>query len=399
MTPWKRLIVLCWVVLMVVSCKVGSYIPKGEDVINISVSATTIKPGDKITVTIYGSMSNGLPMPDDVIVQLKADKGSFTDKDKKTIEAVALVNGKAEVYYQSDSTFLGPEVNITATCGSAKINPEKLVITIEDISVTQIFIEANPLILPVTGGTTTITATALDKDMKGVADKMIWFETTAGKFQTSPNPATTNSEGKATIKLDTTTAATVTATYKELKKDVNIDVRQPPTPSFTYSPINPISGEDVYFNPEATIDTDGTYDVCDWDFGDGEQALDQKLEIVSHNYHVSEQKVFTVTLTARGSKGFRGVVNKEVTVDPMLAIFTWFPVPPKVNEPMTFNASNSQGKIRWYRWSFGDGGTKETAYPSYTYTYRSAGFFDVTLTILGEAGEVASSTMTIKVVE
>jgi len=68
-----------------------------------------------------------------------------------------------------------------------------------------------------------------------------------------------------------------------------------------------------------------------------------------------------------------------------VAAFTYSPAQPRVNEPVTFNASSSYvaggGTITQYSWNFGDGNKTNSAAPIITHAYTSAGNFTVTLNV------------------
>ncbi|HYD03402.1 MAG TPA: PKD domain-containing protein, partial [Alphaproteobacteria bacterium] len=72
-----------------------------------------------------------------------------------------------------------------------------------------------------------------------------------------------------------------------------------------------------------------------------------------------------------------------------------------LNEPITFNASGSQSSlgIVSYRWDFGDGTVVTTTSPTLNHTYRSIGWFVVTLTVTDAGGYQDSDTTTAFIVE
>lgn len=66
-----------------------------------------------------------------------------------------------------------------------------------------------------------------------------------------------------------------------------------------------------------------------------------------------------------------------------VAIFTWSPLNPIINHPITFNASQSHddkyGTITSYDWDFGDGNATTVSNPIVLHTFTSTGNFTVTL--------------------
>jgi hypothetical protein len=77
----------------------------------------------------------------------------------------------------------------------------------------------------------------------------------------------------------------------------------------------------------------------------------------------------------------------ETNYAPITA-FTYTPAEPFINQPITFNASNStdDGYIASHEWSFGDGNTTTTPDPVITHTYVSPDVYTVTLTVTDNGG-------------
>lgn len=77
------------------------------------------------------------------------------------------------------------------------------------------------------------------------------------------------------------------------------------------------------------------------------------------------------------------------TITPPVADFTYSPVVPAENEPITFNASSSSAtvplEIIEYIWSFDDGTNITVNTPITTHTYASGGVFEVSLTVVDNA--------------
>ena len=105
-------------------------------------------------------------------------------------------------------------------------------------------------------------------------------------------------------------------------------------------------------------------------------------------------------------------VTDGVSFDPWLRIapgediaaaFTVDPAKPEVEQPISFDASDSvsTGEIVEYRWDFtGDGTIDErTSDPETTWTFDEGNVYDVTLTVEDDAGETAETTAPIDVEE
>jgi PKD repeat protein len=263
--------------------------------------------------------------------------------------------------------------------------------------------------LPPIGGTTEIIVTAYDSQQEAVAGKKIFLETTAGTL-TPSSPIITDSAGKVTASLTTTEHASVTATYKEISKTIEIavGVNEAPIAGFEFSPKNPLMGETVYFVSTST-DPDGTIVSHHWDFGDGKPGSSE--ENPSHKFPVtSEAKEYQVVLTVTDDGGKKSSVAQAVAFalkenTPPAADFVFSPTNPQAGETVYFNAAASidpDGKIESYQWNFGN--NKETApsdsplaeneyNPPVTTTYT------VTLRVVDDDGAegVASKEVTVEV--
>jgi len=84
---------------------------------------------------------------------------------------------------------------------------------------------------------------------------------------------------------------------------------QPPTASFTYSPQNPVVGEEITFDASSSYDPDGTIVSYDWDFGDGAKASG---DVVTHAY--SSAGDYTVILTVTDNEGAKNSMSKTISV-------------------------------------------------------------------------------------
>ena len=90
--------------------------------------------------------------------------------------------------------------------------------------------------------------------------------------------------------------------------------------------------------------------------------------------------------------------NSEPTThsEPPVASFIYSPYPPRVNDTITFDASESydiDGTIVEYEWDFGDGTTSTTKNP--THSYNEEGSYTVKLTIIDDDGLTATLTSSV----
>ncbi|WP_202319433.1 PKD domain-containing protein [Archaeoglobus neptunius] len=82
----------------------------------------------------------------------------------------------------------------------------------------------------------------------------------------------------------------------------------PPVADFTYSPSNPIAGEEVIFNASNSVD-DGQITDYIWNFGDGKGA---RGVTVTHVY--TNPGSYKVTLTVYDNDGLSDTITKEINV-------------------------------------------------------------------------------------
>jgi PKD repeat protein len=386
---------LVCIVLLTASCKKALYVPAEGDLIQLQAESTSIAPGESVIITITGVKASGQPMPDNTLVQMAADSGKFLDPAGNKIAGVRLIGGKAQATFQSDENFTGESVIITAHAGIAVVTPEQLIITIVRIEISKLYMTANPLKLPPSGGTTEIIVTAYDSEQEVVSGKKIFLETTAGTL-TPSSPIITDSDGKVAASLETTEPATVTATYKEISKTIEIDVgdNEPPTASFEYSPQNPLMGETIYFVSTST-DSDGTIETYQWSFGDGKESDEQDP---SHRYPVTaEEKEYQVVLIVTDDGGKTASAAQTVSFGivekiPPVADFTFSPQNPGIGDTVQFTnlSTDEDGTIDSYQWYFGDGGSSTMKNPQHRYNIAEPGVFTVQLTVTDNHGQTGS---------
>jgi PKD repeat protein len=169
--------------------------------------------------------------------------------------------------------------------------------------------------------------------------------------------------------------------------------------SFTTSPAAPTTDDTVLFDGSASagLNPNTTIVSYDWDFGDGSKANGRQ---VSHKF---DDGSFTVTLTIRDASNRTGTARQNVTVripiTGLTATFIFSPIPPTLNQPVHFDASQSTAtaphKIVSYTWNFGDGTVRTTGSPRIDYTYTRAGTYVVLLTVTDDTNGTKTATQTI----
>ena len=146
------------------------------------------------------------------------------------------------------------------------------------------------------------------------------------------------------------------------------------------------------FNAAGSGDSDGTITRYDWNFGDGTTGVGVQT---NHNFTVAG--TFTVTLTVTDNQGATGKATKTITVTQPQnvlpkAAFTATPQTGEAPLQVTLNAAastDSDGYIANYAWSFGNGATGSGLQSTYTFT--TAGTYNVVLTVTDNRGGTAQA--------
>ena len=162
-----------------------------------------------------------------------------------------------------------------------------------------------------------------------------------------------------------------------------------PTASFTFSPTNPTTGQQVSFDGSTSSDPGGFIVSYRWTFGDGFNSTFGPF--TQHIY--SNPGNYTIVLTIMDNGGLSSVATHTISVTakppdiPPLVQFTFFPSNPQQGATVSFDASQSRdpdGFIVSYAWSFGD---NTNGFGSITqHTYFTAGNFTISLTVTDDAG-------------
>jgi len=127
-----------------------------------------------------------------------------------------------------------------------------------------------------------------------------------GDFSTVQNPVHTyTANGTFTVRLNVTGAGGTNSTSATNL----IHTGHRPVVSFTWTPAEPETGQNVAFDSAGSIDPDGTITGYQWNFGDGTGST---AAAISHTF--TEPRVYNVTLTATDNDGFANSTIGQVTV-------------------------------------------------------------------------------------
>jgi len=192
----------------------------------------------------------------------------------------------------------------------------------------------------------------------------------------------------------------------------SVDIRLVPTgvivpppdlsAGFDYTPTAPAELDTVVFSAAwcttavTTNCTSGSVSSWTWSFGDGGTATGQ---VVTHQF---ASGTYPVTLTVKDPAGRAVSTTRTITVSTgtkPTAVFVVSPASPVVNQTVFFNAAGSSAAgnrtLVDYQWNFGNGHSGRGVTTSHA--FEVAGSYTVTLTVVDDAGRMATSTATVTV--
>jgi PKD repeat protein len=157
-----------------------------------------------------------------------------------------------------------------------------------------------------------------------------------------------------------------------------ITVTEPaPVADFTGTPTLGNKPLNVQFTNQST----GSITNYAWTFGDGGTSVQ-----ASPSYSYANAGTYNVALSVTGPGGTNTKTRTNyITVTELAPVVDFSGTPTYGYKPLNVQFTNqSTGSITAYAWTFGDGGTSSVANPSYSYT--SAGTYNVELTVTGPGG-------------
>jgi hypothetical protein len=188
---------------LVVACeKVPLLAPSGST-ITLTSSATTLPVNGTTTIIAQVLEASGSAPHSGTDVTFTTTLGTIQPSEVSTD-----TGGRAIVTFNAGNAS-GTAV-ITALSGGASVSTANAVkILVGTAAVGRVIVSANPVLVPATGGSSTVSATVLDINGNALPSALVTFSTTSGTLSTAA--ASTDINGSARTILTTFASATVTA--------------------------------------------------------------------------------------------------------------------------------------------------------------------------------------------
>jgi PKD repeat protein len=379
--------------------------PSTSTAMTLTLSATQLPFNGTASVVAQLVGTGGQPPPDGTLVTFDASLGSFEPPEAATTRGQATV------------TFLAGAVSgtavISARSGAATAGADGTIrIAIGAAAVSRITMTANPTVLPFSGGSSAITATAVDGAGNPLPTIPITFSTSAGTLTFAS--LKTDAGGNAQTTLTTTAQARVTASVGAtgsasgnagagMSGSVSIGVGPRPQPTVTVTPgPTPTALSPTVFTVTVTpaANSGATIQNVTIEFGDGGRFNFGAASGTLTAQHVYEfAGTYTVTVTVVDSAGGSAVATTLLVVAPAaplsVAIVVGAPVVAGANTIYTFSAvvAPETSVIASYVWKFGDGGPDQTTTGNQvSHSFRNGGGpYTVQVTITSTQGRTADT--------
>jgi PKD repeat protein len=247
------------------------------------------------------------------------------------------------------------------------------------------------------------TGTATDSDKDAIASWAWTFGDGSTASVQNPTHRYPNG-GTFTVTLTVTDARGVTGS-----KSKTITVQGPPnvapTATFTWTPQAPAQAQAVTFTSTVT-DPDqptGTAFTYAWDFGDTTTST-----VANPQHAFANKQTYAVKLIVTDAQSASVTVEHTVSVGntaPVIGTLTASEVTPNTGDSVTFTVANVTDAdvgdtIASLKWTFGDGATLTTQWPTATVTHTFNAPAMVTVSVIAvdsRGGESLPKTMTITV--
>ena len=395
------------VALLTAACqKVPLLAPSGST-ITLTSLATALPINGSTDLIAQVIEASGTPPHSGTLVTFTTNLGTIQPSEAETD-----ISGRVAVKYLASA---GSGIaTITAISGGVSASGTNAIkIAVGAAAIGKVTADASPSVIPASGGSSTITATAFDVNGNLLVAAPVSFTTDVGAM--SPAVVSTDANGKAQSILTTTKAATVTASAglstagtgagtgttpatnpQTAVVKVNVNV----APSITVgapSPAAPTVGQSITF--ALTYGTDANSSPVQnvtVDFGDGSKAtvFSGKPASVSHTYNAIGS--YSMRATVVDSQGDTSSASSSVSVGALGTVTVGAPTPalPTVGQaasfPLTF--TDPANTIQRVNVDYGDG-TAAVSYAgkptSVNHTYARGGTFAIRVTAFDAFGNTS----------
>lgn len=386
-------------------CDKAQLLAPTQSTITVSAPARFLPPGGSTDVTAFVVEQAGTPVQNGTTVRFSATTGRVDPVEVQTRNGLAITT-----FFAGTSSGVA---RISATSGGATggtNNTNVVEITVGAAAVSNVAVGAAPTSISSAGGTSLITATALDQSGNPVPGVTVVFSTTAGTL--SASSAATDANGRASVSLATNREAEVTARVGASTAMVIVRVNVQGTVTLqcrgseasASSSCTHTVGSPVTFTAARGTTPTGAAAISSarLDFGDGTSAsLGNLASSTTVNHVYQSPGTYTATLTATDANGETTSASVSVNMTPQPTLSVTFTASESTKTTSsarwTFTASpreggsDASGKVKVYRWNFGDGDTAETSGPNTSHVYTSNGRKTVTLEVETTDGRKATA--------
>jgi PKD repeat protein len=381
---------------VVAACdKVALLAPTGSTV-TLSISSTSVGGSGTAEVIATVVEAGGTPVHNGTEVTFQASVGTVDPPVARTEGGIARSTFRAN---GASGT-----ARVLAFSGGAR--SDEVEVRVGSAAAETVTVRATPASIPQNGGPVQVTASVRDVSGNPLAGAQVVFSADNGSL--SSNSGVTDTNGEATVTLNTTRQTIVRASVAGKEGQTTINVASFPTATITLTPPAPVAGQTFQLTVTPTVATGGSpIQSVIVDFGDGTvRTLGSSggAQNVSHVY--TRPGTYTITVTVIDAAGQRTPSSTVVTVQTAQVgiSVTPSPSPANVGSPVTVTANitnPSNAPITAVRFNFGDGGSSTQAVAGNTaqtqHTYQTSGNFLVTATAMDASGNeyTGSSQLTV----
>lgn len=420
--------VLLGFTLLAAACQRVPLLAPSGSTITLIAGATALPPNGSTDIIAQVIEASGTPPQRGTTVSFVTTMGTI-----QPTEAETDISGRVTVKFNAGAG--SGTANISAISGGVAVTSTAAVkILIGTAAVGSVRMSASPTLLPATGGSSIITAQALDINGNALNAVTVAFSTTAGSLDQAFG--VTDQNGTTSTTLRTSTAATVTAavgaaggsttppttpttppttptpgTSGTASGTITVNVSSAPTLVITPPTTPPTVGIGAAFTFVATAATTNGSAIRDVtvNWGDGSTQDLGALTgtaAVSHTYRTAG--TFTITATIVDGFGNSSMVSTAVTINPSTFSLTITPPTtlPSAGLPAVFTIGVGTvpvgDQVRNIHLDWGDGTSNDlgsiSANTSATHVYKAAGNYAVTGTLTATSGNVITNSTTVTVI-